>query len=49
MGFEGVITSDALDMGPVGQGMGLVIDTIAAATAGVIYSSLGPRTETGKR
>lgn len=42
MGFEGVIISDALDMGPVGQGMGLVIDAIAAATAGVDLFLFGP-------
>jgi beta-N-acetylhexosaminidase len=42
MGFEGVITTDALDMGPVEQGMGLVIDAIAAANAGVDLFLFGP-------
>jgi beta-N-acetylhexosaminidase len=44
MGFEGVITSDALDMRPVGQGLGLVIDAIAAAAAGVDLFLCGPTT-----
>ena len=44
MGFEGVITSDALDMGPVGQGLGLTIDAIAAAAAGVDLFLFGPTT-----
>lgn len=44
LGFEGVITTDALDMGPVEQGLGLVIDAIAAAAAGVDLFLFGPTT-----
>ncbi|MEO8287878.1 MAG: glycoside hydrolase family 3 N-terminal domain-containing protein [Chloroflexota bacterium] len=35
MGFDGVIVSDAMNMGAIKQGQGLVVDTIAAAAAGV--------------
>lgn len=35
LGFEGVIISDALDMGAIEQGPGLVLDALAAAAAGV--------------
>jgi beta-N-acetylhexosaminidase len=35
LGFRGVIVSDAMDMGAITQGQGLVIDAIAAAAAGV--------------
>ena len=35
MGFEGVIITDALDMGAITQGAGQIIDVIAAARAGV--------------
>ncbi|MEA2573419.1 MAG: beta-N-acetylhexosaminidase [Chloroflexia bacterium] len=35
LGFEGVIVSDALNMGAIDQGQGFVIDAIAAAAAGV--------------
>ena len=35
LGFTGVIVSDALDMGAIQQGPGLVVDAIAAAAAGV--------------
>lgn len=35
LGFGGVIVSDALNMGAIEQGPGLVVDTIAAAAAGV--------------
>jgi beta-N-acetylhexosaminidase len=44
MGFDGLIVTDALDMGPVGQGLGLVIDAIAAAAAGVDLFLFGPTT-----
>jgi beta-N-acetylhexosaminidase len=35
MGFEGVIITDALDMGAITQGAGQIIDVIAAVRAGV--------------
>jgi beta-N-acetylhexosaminidase len=35
LGFGGVVVSDAMDMGAITQGQGLVIDAIAAAAAGV--------------
>lgn len=35
MGFEGVIISDALEMGAIAQGAGQIIDIIAATLAGV--------------
>jgi beta-N-acetylhexosaminidase len=35
LGFEGVIVSDAMDMRAIEQGPGLVVDAIAALTAGV--------------
>jgi len=35
LGFEGVIVSDALDMGALYQGDGLALEVIAAVTAGV--------------
>ena len=35
LGFAGVIISDALDMGAITQGPGLVIDALASAAAGV--------------
>lgn len=35
MGFDGVIITDALDMGAITQGAGQIIDVIAAARAGV--------------
>ncbi len=35
LGFNGVIVSDALNMGAIEQGPGLVVDSIAAAAAGV--------------
>lgn len=35
LGFEGVIISDALEMGAIMQGPGLVIDALASAAAGV--------------
>jgi beta-N-acetylhexosaminidase len=35
LGFQGVVITDAMDMQAIQQGSGLVIDTIAAAAAGV--------------
>ncbi len=35
MGFEGVIITDALDMGAITQGAGQIIDVVAAVRAGV--------------
>ena len=35
MGFQGIIISDAMDMGAIEQGQGQVIDAIAATAAGV--------------
>jgi beta-N-acetylhexosaminidase len=35
MGFEGVVVSDALDMGAIAQGAAQIIDVLAAALAGV--------------
>lgn len=35
MGYEGVIVSDALDMGAITQGLGLAVDVLAAAHATV--------------
>lgn len=35
LGFEGVVVSDALDMGAIGQGVALAVDAILAAAAGV--------------
>ncbi|MBK9051278.1 MAG: glycoside hydrolase family 3 protein [Chloroflexi bacterium] len=35
MGFQGVIVSDALDMGAITQGVGLTVDVLAAANATV--------------
>jgi beta-N-acetylhexosaminidase len=35
LGFGGVVVSDAMDMGAITQGQGLVIDAITAAAAGV--------------
>ena len=35
MGFEGVVITDALDMGAITQGAGQIIDVIAAVRAGV--------------
>jgi beta-N-acetylhexosaminidase len=35
LGFSGPIISDALDMGAIGQGLDLIVDTIAASVAGV--------------
>jgi beta-N-acetylhexosaminidase len=35
LGFRGVIVSDALDMGAIRQGLGLAIEAMAAAQAGV--------------
>lgn len=35
LGFEGVVITDALDMGAVTQGVGQIIDAIAALAAGV--------------
>ena len=44
LGFEGVTTSDALDMGPIEQGSWFVIDAIAAAAAGLDLLLFGPTT-----
>ncbi len=35
LGFEGIVVSDAMDMGAIQRGLGLVIDCIAASAAGV--------------
>ncbi len=35
LGFEGVTITDCMDMGAIEQGLGLIIDTIAAARAGM--------------
>jgi beta-N-acetylhexosaminidase len=45
MGFEGLVVSDALDMGPVARGAGLAIDSIAALAAGVDLLLFGPGSE----
>ena len=41
LGFEGVVISDALNMGAITQGPGLVIDALASAAAGVDLLLLG--------
>jgi beta-N-acetylhexosaminidase len=41
LGFGGVIISDALDMGAIGQGAELVIDALAAVAAGVDLLLMG--------
>jgi len=35
MGFQGVIISDAMDMGAIEQGSGLIVDSLTAVAAGV--------------
>jgi beta-N-acetylhexosaminidase len=35
LGFRGVVVSDAMDMGAIQKGLGLVVDSIAASAAGV--------------
>lgn len=35
LGFQGLIVSDAMDMGAIGSGIGLVVDSIAAVAAGI--------------
>jgi beta-N-acetylhexosaminidase len=41
LGFEGIVVSDAMDMGAIQRGLGLVIDCIAASAAGVDLLLLG--------
>jgi beta-N-acetylhexosaminidase len=45
LGFEGVIISDALDMGAVEQGPPLIVEAIAAANAGVDMLLLTTKTD----
>ena len=49
LGFQGVVVSDALDMGAIEQGPGFAIDAIAAAAAGVdllMFTDSGATLET---
>jgi beta-N-acetylhexosaminidase len=41
LGFRGVVVSDAMDMGAIQKGLGLVVDCIAASAAGVDLLLLG--------
>jgi beta-N-acetylhexosaminidase len=41
LGFQGIVVSDAMDMGAIQQGLGLVVDCIAATAAGVDLLLLG--------
>jgi beta-N-acetylhexosaminidase len=45
LGFEGVVITDALDMGSVAQGPGQAIDAVAALRAGVDLLLCGPEGE----
>jgi len=49
MGFAGLVVTDALDMGAIEQGDGLLIDCLAAFAAGVDLLLFGPATEQGER
>jgi beta-N-acetylhexosaminidase len=49
LGFQGVVVSDALDMGAIEQGPGFAVDAIAAAAAGVdllMFTDSGATLET---
>ncbi len=49
MGFNGVVITDALDMGAISQGVGQLIDVIAAVRAGVDLMLLTPDDEVQER
>ncbi len=49
MGFDGVVITDALDMGAITQGVGQLIDVIAAVRAGVDLMLLTPNDEVQER
>lgn len=49
LGFTGLVVTDALDMGAIQQGDGLLIDCLAAITAGVDLLLFGPTTLQGER
>ncbi len=44
-GFEGVIITDAMDMGAIQQGCGLAVDALCASLAGADLLLLGPRSQ----
>jgi beta-N-acetylhexosaminidase len=49
LGYTGLVVTDALDMGAIEQGDGLLIDCLAAFTAGVDLLLFGPATAQGER
>ncbi|MFW6183421.1 MAG: glycoside hydrolase family 3 protein [Chloroflexota bacterium] len=49
MGFDGVLISDAMDMGAISQGAGQIVDAIAALRAGVDVLLLAGETEIQER
>jgi beta-N-acetylhexosaminidase len=49
LGYTGLVVTDALDMGAIEQGDGLLIDCLAAFAAGVDLLLFGPATAQGER
>lgn len=49
LGYTGLVVTDALDMGAIQQGDGLLVDCLAAFAAGVDLLLFGPTTYQGER